>query len=68
MKGTVICVGKIFWGFGKNIITDNGNNIQTIYAHLDKIYVYTGKKSPLQMSLEDKVKQAGQRVFSFIFK
>jgi len=44
MDGTVIYAGEIFWGFGKHIIIDNGNNIQTIYAHLDKIYVYPGQK------------------------
>jgi murein DD-endopeptidase MepM/ murein hydrolase activator NlpD len=44
MDGTVVYAGEIFWGFGKHIIIDNGNNIQTIYAHLDKIYVYKGQK------------------------
>lgn len=44
MDGTVVYAGEIFWGFGKHIIIDNGNNIHTIYAHLDKIYVYKGQK------------------------
>jgi murein DD-endopeptidase MepM/ murein hydrolase activator NlpD len=44
MDGTVIYAGEIFWGFGKHVIIDNGNNIQSIYAHLDKIYVYPGQK------------------------
>lgn len=44
MDGTVIYAGEIFWGFGKHIIIDNGNNIQSIYAHLNKIYVYPGEK------------------------
>ena len=44
MDGTVIYAGEIFWGFGKHVIIDNGNNIDTIYAHLDKIYVYPGEK------------------------
>ena len=44
MDGTVIYAGETFWGFGKHIIIDHGNNIQTIYAHLDKIYVYKGQK------------------------
>ncbi len=44
MDGTVIYAGEIFWGFGKHIIIDHGDNIQTIYAHLDKIYVYKGQK------------------------
>jgi len=44
MDGIVTYAGEIFWGFGKHIIIDNGNNVTTIYAHLDKIYVYTGQK------------------------
>jgi len=44
MEGTVIYAGEIFWGLGKHIIIDNGDNIKTIYAHLDKIYVYKGQK------------------------
>jgi murein DD-endopeptidase MepM/ murein hydrolase activator NlpD len=48
MDGTVTYAGEIFWGFGKHIIIDNGNNIQTIYAHLDKIYVYPGEKVTTQ--------------------
>jgi len=43
MDGTVVYAGEIFWGYGKHIIIDHGNNIQTIYAHLDKIYVYKGQ-------------------------
>lgn len=44
MDGTVIYAGEIFWGFGKHVIIDNGNNISSIYAHLDKIFVYPGEK------------------------
>lgn len=44
MDGKVIYAGEIFWGFGKHIVIDNGDNIQTIYAHLDKIYVYPGQR------------------------
>lgn len=44
MEGTVIYAGEIFWGLGKHIIIDNGDNIKTIYAHLDKIYIYKGQK------------------------
>lgn len=44
MDGKVVYAGEIFWGYGKHIIIDHGNNIQTIYAHLDKIYVYPGQK------------------------
>ena len=44
MDGTVIYAGEIFWGFGKHIIIDHGNNIQSIYAHLNKIFVYVGQE------------------------
>lgn len=43
MDGTVTYAGEIFWGFGKHIIIDHGDNVTTIYAHLDKIYVYEGQ-------------------------
>ena len=39
MPGKVIYAGEIFWGFGKHIIIDHGNNITSIYGHLDKIFV-----------------------------
>ena len=44
MDGTVIYAGETFWGFGKHVVIDHGNNITTIYAHLNKIYVYKGQK------------------------
>ena len=44
MDGTVIYAGEIFWGYGKHVVIDHGNNVTTIYAHLDKIYVYKGQK------------------------
>lgn len=44
MDGTVIYAGEIFWGYGKHIIIDHGNNIASLYGHLDKIYVYPGQK------------------------
>jgi murein DD-endopeptidase MepM/ murein hydrolase activator NlpD len=42
MKGKVTYAGEIFWGFGKHIIIDHGDNISTIYAHLDQIYIKAG--------------------------
>ena len=44
MDGTVIYAGEIFWGYGKHVIIDHGNNVATIYAHLNKIYVFKGQK------------------------
>lgn len=39
MPGKVIYEGEIFWGFGKHVIIDHGDNITSIYGHLDKINV-----------------------------
>jgi len=35
---------KYFGGYGKHVIIDHGNNISTVYAHLDKVFVYKGQK------------------------
>ena len=56
MAGTVIYAGEIFWGFGKHVIIDNGNNITSIYAHLDKIYVYQGEK----VTIDDMIGREGE--------
>jgi murein DD-endopeptidase MepM/ murein hydrolase activator NlpD len=47
MDGDVTYAGEIFWGYGKHIIIDHGNNISTVYAHLDKVLVYEGQ--PVKM-------------------
>ena len=44
MDGTVIYAKEIFWGYGKHIIIDHGDNITSLYGHLDKIYVVNGQK------------------------
>lgn len=44
MPGKVIYAGEIFWGFGKHIIIDNGDNITSLYGHLDKINVKEGQE------------------------
>jgi murein DD-endopeptidase MepM/ murein hydrolase activator NlpD len=44
MPGKVIYAGQIFWGFGKHIIIDHGDNITSIYAHLDSIWVEVGQE------------------------
>ncbi len=56
MDGTVIYAGEIFWGYGKHIIIDHGNNITTIYAHLDKIYVFKDQK----VTITDTIGKEGQ--------
>lgn len=44
MPGTVTYAGEISWGFGRHVIVDNGNNITSIYAHLNTINVVKGQK------------------------
>ncbi len=39
MGGKVIYAGEISWGYGKHVVIDHGDNVTSIYAHLDKIYV-----------------------------
>jgi murein DD-endopeptidase MepM/ murein hydrolase activator NlpD len=42
MKGKVLYADEISWGFGKHIIIDNGNNVTSLYGHLNDIYVKKG--------------------------
>jgi murein DD-endopeptidase MepM/ murein hydrolase activator NlpD len=56
MDGKVIYAGEIFWGYGKHVIIDHGDNITTVYAHLDKIYVYNGQK----VTITDTIGKEGQ--------
>lgn len=44
MQGKVVYAGEIFWGYGKHIIIDHGDNITSLYGHLDKIYVFEGQE------------------------
>ncbi len=44
MPGIVTYAGQISWGYGKHIIIDHGNNVTSIYAHLDKMFVVPGQK------------------------
>ncbi len=44
MEGTVIYEGEIFWGYGKHVIIDHGDNITSLYAHLNRIQVFKGQK------------------------
>ncbi|MDD2823150.1 MAG: M23 family metallopeptidase [Candidatus Daviesbacteria bacterium] len=44
LPGKVIYAGEISWGYGKHIIIDHGNNITSVYAHLDKIFVVKGQE------------------------
>lgn len=47
MNGKVTYAGEIFWGYGKHIIIDHGNNVTSVYGHLDKIFVYPGQEVKL---------------------
>ncbi len=44
MDGTVTFVGDLSWGYGKHVIIDNGDNITSLYAHMDSVFVKAGQK------------------------
>ena len=44
MDGTVTFVGDLSWGYGKHVIIDNGDNITSLYAHMDSVFVKVGQK------------------------
>lgn len=43
MGGMVTYAAETKTGYGKHIIIDHGNNITSLYGHLDKILVYKGQ-------------------------
>jgi len=43
MEGTVTYAGQTSTGYGKHIIIDHGDNITSLYGHLDKVLVYKGQ-------------------------
>jgi len=44
MEGVVTYAAETKIGYGKHIIIDHGNNLTSLYGHLDKILVYKGQK------------------------
>ena len=51
MEGTVTYAGEIFWGYGKHVMVDHGDNISSVYAHLDRIHVYKGQEVAINDTL-----------------
>jgi murein DD-endopeptidase MepM/ murein hydrolase activator NlpD len=43
-KGTVIEVKHSYWGYGKRVVVDHGNNLTSLYAHFNTIKVETGQE------------------------
>jgi murein DD-endopeptidase MepM/ murein hydrolase activator NlpD len=60
MQGEIVYAGEIFWGYGKHIIIDHGDNVRSIYAHLDKIFVFEGQK----VSIGDEIGRMGSTGWS----
>src|SRR5581483_1024771 len=44
MSGVVNYAGEINWGYGKHVIVDNGDGVQTLYGHLSSLAVKKGDK------------------------
>lgn len=51
MDGTVTYAGEIFWGYGKHVIIYHGDNITSVYAHLNRITVYEGQEVKVSDSI-----------------
>ena len=60
MQGKVVYAGEIFWGYGKHIIIDHEDNINSLYGHLDKIYVFEGQ----EVKVEDEIGKMGSTGWS----
>ena len=60
MQGKVVYAGEIFWGYGKHIIIDHGDKINSLYGHLDKIYVFEGQ----EVKVEDEIGKMGSTGWS----
>jgi murein DD-endopeptidase MepM/ murein hydrolase activator NlpD len=43
MKGKVLSVNHLSWGYGNYVVIDHGNNITSLYAHLSVITVDAGQ-------------------------
>ncbi len=44
MDGTVTYVGSLNWGYGNYVTIDHGNNITSLYGHMNSIFVKVGQK------------------------
>lgn len=44
MAGVVASTDELNWGYGRYIIVDHGDNVTSLYGHLDKVFVKTGDK------------------------
>ena len=60
MDGTVTYAGQTATGYGKHIIIDHGDNIISLYGHLDKVLVYKGQK----VKIEDVIGKMGSTGWS----
>lgn len=51
MEGTVTYAAETKAGYGKHVIIDHGNNVSSLYGHLDKILVYKGQKVTINQGI-----------------
>ena len=55
MKGQVIVVANLKYGYGRHIIIDHGKGLSTLYAHLGRIFVEEGE----EVSKETEIAEVG---------
>lgn len=50
-EGVVVEIGSTKWNYGRSVILDHGNGVQTLYAHMGKIYVEEGERVTTDQAL-----------------
>jgi murein DD-endopeptidase MepM/ murein hydrolase activator NlpD len=49
--GTVVLTSFTKWDYGRSVVIDHGNGLQTRYAHMGKVFVEEGQKVTTEMAL-----------------
>ncbi len=50
-SGTVSLMSTTKWGYGRSVVIDHGNGLQTRYAHMGKVFVQEGEKVTTEMAV-----------------
>jgi murein DD-endopeptidase MepM/ murein hydrolase activator NlpD len=49
--GTVVLLSSTRWDYGRSVVIDHGNGMQTRYAHMGKIFVEEGEQVTTDMAV-----------------